>query len=529
MAFDENDKDSFWSLDKLVPKKKTPMQRFSTKPMVTDFIVESDSVDKDKGERVLNFADGAEAVDRMPDKVYTPNSGLLKKITVKHVPDKYDFHANFAKAAHLYYDFYTHECEFAKIYSYMPQYSQLNKAQKDYYFYWRYCVRHEKYIKTDYSYLYLYIYEIINLPDIIPPQTGLDLMIDVWCAYHKDLPNINANMALWVQDYCFVYGIECPMDRIKDFVFFSIGASGLKEFYLSGAETLGKDGVATLIAYLSDYDWRSAKFAIGEKSGVYATHLLGGMTAFFEKLFADGLIFSDSAENLTLVRSAFRGALTTSSSKYRIEVEYKPLLENVEVRKNVTSAVKYTENKLRALLGVKSRLSVKEFSDGYKAAIDKYFESLFEKVNQKRKIEQRPEYERLYDAESNGISNEDAKNIESTSWSVTARLVVNEEDEIEIDTVNFSNSNEIDEQNLSSDAFSGIRAEFVAAIYDGNIVKARNIADLNGGNLDSLADEVNTFFADDFGDVILEPCDGGYQIIEDYKEDVENWLREIMK
>ena len=532
MAFDENDKDSFWSLDKLVPKKNASMQRFATQPTVTDYVIESPntSYEKNNDQGRLSFTDNSGEPERFPDKIYTPEKGLLKKITVKHIPDKYDFHANFAKAAKLYYDFYTHECEFSKIYSYMPQYSQLTHSQKEYYFYWRYCVRHGRYIKTDYAYFYLYIYEIINLPDIISPKDGLSLMIDVWCAYHKELPNINANMALWVQDYCMIYGVECPMDRIKDFVFYSIGSSVLKEFYLSGAEALGDDGVSTLLAYLSDYDWRSTRILIGEKSNVYATHMVGAMTSFFKKMFSTGMLFSDSDESLTVERSAFRGALTTSVSKYRITVEYKPLLENVEIRRNVTAAVKYTENKLRALLGVKSRLSVKDFSDEYKTSIDRYFESLFALINRKRQLEQRPEYERLYDAESTGISGKDAENIENSSWNLTMRLVTEDEICEEADkNDNIPDTLNKAEQNNDLIGLSPLHGRFVKAILDEDLTLASEVAASMGGNFDSLADEINSAFADCFDDIILEPYGDVYRIIEDYKEDVEKWLKKIMK
>ena len=105
MAWDENDIDSFWSLDKLVPKKKTPLEKFTSEPSVVDYTVpteQSVEATADFGSRKLNFSD-ANISDANSEIKYSPESGLLKQITVKSISDKYDFHANFVKAAKLYF------------------------------------------------------------------------------------------------------------------------------------------------------------------------------------------------------------------------------------------------------------------------------------------------------------------------------------------------------------------------------------------------------------------------------------------
>ena len=422
------DRDDFWDIDKLVPRKTTPLTTFSTKEKVVDVEISapgqgsSDSTFSPDSRKLTTPPTASDKAAR-DELVYTPKSGLLKRVSIRHTPDKYDFHANFVKAAELYFDFKTPPCDFAAYYSYMPQYTQLNQAQKNYYFYWRSMVRRKKYIKTDYSYFYLYVYEIINLPELIPPKQGLDLLLDVWCEYRKALPNVDANMALWVQDYCLVYQLECPIDRIREFVFSVVGASGFKEFYLSDAETLGTEGAASVIAYLSDYDWRSGKFSGGENKEAYERHLIGAMSVLVSRLLLGGKILTEEWAPARMERSAFRSALTTSASKYRISVEYRPISEETELRSIVTAALKYTENKLRALMGVKSRLAVKDLPVEYRTLIDEYFTELFDKVNRERQRANRPEYEKMYELQSNELSTADADEIERASWTTTARLV----------------------------------------------------------------------------------------------------------
>jgi hypothetical protein len=47
-----------------------------------------------------------------------------------------------------------------------------------------------------------------------------------------------------------------------------------------------------------------------------------------------------------------------------------------------------------------------------------------------------------------------------------------------------------------------------------------------GKMIDAVADEINGIAADVFGDVILEEGDGGYAVIEDYKEQLQYLWRE---
>ena len=358
------------------------------------------------------------------------------------------------------------------------------------------------------------------------------MLLDVWCEYRKALPNIDANMALWVQDYCLVYQLDCPIDRIREFVFSVVGASGFKEFYLSDAETLGAEGAASVIAYLSDYDWRSGKFSGGENKEAYERHLIGAMSTLVSRLLLGGKILTEDWVPAKMERSAFRSALTTSASKYRISVEYRPISEETELRGIVTAALKYTENKLRALMGVKSRLAVKDLPAEYRTLIDEYFTELFDKVNRERQRANRPEYEKMYELQSNELSTADADEIERASWTTTARLVEDideyKEDTVEQAPVQAAPAAE-PESSVNTYGLDLTRIRFIKAALDENAAEMRSIAAELGEIEDSLADEINEAFADGFGDVILEIGDDGYTVIDDYKEETETWLLKILK
>ncbi len=528
--------DDFWDVSKLVPKKtQRSIGQFATEPKVMDVVIGGD---EDSGSSVRNISfDSYKAADEKlqtrPEVTYSPEGHtLIRSVTVKPSVDRFDFYDTFRKAALIYYDYKCARSDFVPFYSYKPQYAQMNNEQKKYYFFWRDELRQGRYLKTDYSYVYLYAYEILNLPDKIPAEEGLSRLVDVWCAYRKDLPNIDNNFAAWVQDYCLLYRLPCPFERIGGFIFDVIAASSFKEFYLSDSGNSGT-GCAAMIAYLSDYDWRRGKYAGGDNAELYRAHLEAAMQKVISRLLAER---RGSTETTVLKRSAFPGSLCTHSVKCNLEIEYAALSASPEMRSIVTSALKYTENKLRTLIGVKSRLAVKDLPDEYRLLIDSYFANEMARVRRERERANAPEYEKLYDApDTGGVSFEDAIEIERASWRTTARLVegseeyedepMEEEPRHQTDTSDAGceqSRNENDGRyDLGEGALRFLRAVCISGADAGAAV-AREL----GMPSELLAEEINEAFADNFGDVILEDDGmGNFAVIEDYTEEIIQWLK----
>lgn len=528
------DRDDFWDIEKLIPKKKSTVSPFSTKEKVVEYRIFGEE-NKDNAETTLTAVKPEQIKEEKNDDVYVFDEGFIKKVTIKRFVDKYDFYGNFRKAALVYYDFKTPKCDFVPFFSYMPQYTQFNLQQKNFYFYWRDCVRRGKYIKTDYSYFYLYVYEILNLPDKISAKDGLSMLTALWKAYRTDLPNIDSNMSLWVQDYCLVYNLPCPMDEIGEFIFDVIGAAEFKEFYLCNKNSMRLDGISALVAYLSDYDWRKGKYAGGDNREVYSKHLMGAMGLLIGNLWQSGQLFSTDCDVAKISRSAFRNSLCTHSVKCRLEIEYISLAKAESVRNYFTSALKYTENKLRALLGVKSRLAIKELPDEYKAIIDTYFKDVFAKAQREHEKASMPEYEKLYDAEAGELSFDGADEIERASWTTTARLIVEEElVKDEPDDFAFQQNlslNGVNTENADSGSYglSGEEILFVKYVKDSDIAKIKEVASKLGVVPNAIVEKINEAFCDGFGDVIIEGEDPQFNIIEDYEEDIEEWLSKQMK
>ena len=543
----KDEKDDFWDLEKLVPRKKTTLSPFATRPVVREHTVDTHTPEstgnssRTDTERKLSLDSSAHR--RTEDITYYPENSLIKSVTVKKIIDKYDFYDSFRKAALLYYACPGEKCDFAQFFSYVPQYSQLTKAQKDYYFYWRSEMRQGRFIKTDYSYLYLYVYEILNLPDVIPPEEGIRLLCRLWKEYRAALPRIDMYFSIWVSDYCLVHRLPCPTAELQDFIFDVIKVSDFKEYYFNNIGRTSREGVWTLLAYLSDYDWHRGLYSVlGADNGteeqkksreMYKTLLEGAMRVILPTVWQLCLAERSSSEPVKITRNAFPSTLLTHTVKCKLEIEYYPIADATDLRLGITAAVKYAENKLRGLFGVKSRLAVKGLPDTYRELIDCYFAELIEKSVREQRRRSRPSYESQYDAPREALSMAGADEIERLSWDTTLRLCDTVEDEPDDTVTHDPPVASVSEQapvesyepvcDDKADAYGLDRLEirYISALCTGDDVDLADVPE------ESVVERINEAFSDNFGDVVIEHNGDCFTIIEDYREEITEWLKKF--
>ncbi len=527
------EKDEFWDISKLVPKKKNTISSFVTKPISREFNVCGEK--KDSKEQRLT--ENSVSPHLLSDTVkYERFDSLLKSISVSRFAEKFDFYSGFRNAALIYFDMKADECEFEPFFSYMPQYSQLNQAQRSYYLFWREEFRQGSYLKTDASYIYLLAYEIINLPDKIPPETGIISLITLWREYRAKIPAVNSHFCVWVQDYCLLHNLPVPVKEMSDFIFEAIAVSEFKEFYLSKLEYISEEATEAMLSFLSYYDWRRGKYAGGESRDIYKKHMLGAMRLLFADFARNGNIVNPQDKPEILTRNAFRGAVCSSVAKAKLSIEYFPISRNEALRSVVTEALRYTENQLRALLGVKSRLAVKSLDKNSKTIIDFYFSEIFSKLAKKRKEELKPEYEKNYDSTDEELSSASAKEIENISWLSTEKLVSEFEDQEESlilahdETAMITEiTAETQDEQKEDYGLSKTDVAFLKAILISDEDKIHKITEVCSELPEIVSERINTAFLEEFGDLVIDVSSGVPKIIEDYREDVEEWIKRLMK
>ena len=527
----------------------------------------------------------AESKPAEPLREYRPHGVLLHSVKVYGWQAGYHYFDSFVEDA-LRYDGMKppKTAEKVSFFSYFPQYTQLNRRSEGWYLYWREFVRKGQYPDTDYAYILLYLFELINLPvgEAAEARDRRDAMAKVWMAYRKPFPQLDHYMCEWLCDYCLIHELIAPVDLLAPALDAIIQESRLKEFYLSaavrlpegdGASSMGKaDPTALrtariLMRHCCQYDYRKSKFAGGEHKELFDSTIPAAVAHVLPLLLgANGQKPAITMLDSTVTRDAFVGALCSYRNKRKIEVAYTSFSRSHELRFLMGDMVKHVENRLRGWIGVRSKLSVMSLPIPLRDALDAYLNPMEPPKSAaivKKKEEPRPAYEALYDLPRKAVSLEDAAAIEADSWETTKILVeafgvadgaANEVargandvplrgNEVAVDTANDVplRGNDVapaaQTEGNAEDAVNGEPtmtvergedrplapyAPFIKAALDGDSAAMRAAAKALGKMPDALADEINALTADgEIGDIVLEDDGmGGYTVIADYREQV---------
>ena len=524
--------DSFWDLDSLLPvRKRTAGSPFAASTST----VEVGSHEKAKSTPTENAecrfstppqknADTSEQITEHE----RPDNRFISLVRVKRRSSAYNFYGQFCRDALKYLDKEGEACPFAPFFSYIPQYAQLTPDQLAYYLYWRSGLRKGQFLETEESYFYLYVYEIINLPEFILPKDGIFFLCDVWVAYRKALPRIDKFMTEWVMDYCLVHDLPCPYVRLRPFLAEILPLASHKEFYLGAMGDYGKEGTETALAFFSAYRFRESRYAKGEQGAIFEEHILSVMSGVLSDLSRSQKDLLREAARTVRTHEAFCGSLCAQNVRCRLEITYYAIQDVSYLRGTVTAAVKYAENKLRAALSIKSRLAVPPLDPAVRERIDRYFDRVSPALHPRKSVEI-PVYERLYDAPANSTDLSRAGEIERQSWFTTRALVSEEEwEEIEKQEENDaypSADRKATEQCQADDDLSEMERRYLHLVTAGDRADVRRLLAECGMLEEEIACTVNEKSMERLGDVVLEMTEDGYGLVPDYMEEVSEWIR----
>lgn len=469
------------------------------------------------------------------------DKGLIREIEIKSWGTKFDFYGDFAEKGELYFYHFEPKAEYTPFFSFTPQYGQLNQRQLDYYSLWRYNVRKGKYIKKiDFSYVLLFIYEIINLtPKLISPKTGCRMLAEIWKNYRSMFAPIDKYLCEWMADYCMVHNIPCPHGIIDAFLNEVLKKTSFPEFYLNSSSPSSAEGI--LFINKSAYDYNSSKYVNDDNREIFDKHINTALSK---------CVGLDKAKNvISVVRDSYVGALCLYTQKRRMNVTYVCITDQLLDEHAATNAVKYAENMVRMELGIRGRHQDVSISKEIKRKMDSYFaDSLFTGERAERLKNELSDDK--YQPISTGFSTEEANQIEEESRAVLELLEVGNGEVGERDEAVSSNeksseltaeakkSEEIESENTENNEIlqdapkdantpelDEISREALLMIYEGRTEDFMQYAVQKGTLPEALADEINYFAFLNIDDIILEERDGGYIVSDEYTEVVREWLK----
>ena len=351
-------------------------------------------------------------------------------------------------------------------------------------------------------------------------------MLRLWLSYRNENPRLDALVREWLVDYSLLYRLPAPAvprTLYRDLLF----GARLKEFFVPLNEQAGaeQDSLTTaVLLFCNNYDYTKSKFFTEESAADYHRVLRGAVSVALSYLRErDGNVLTGSGGISTVTRDTFTGAICSWKLRKRIEVDYTSFSRTHELRYLMSDVLKYAENALRANRGIKSRLSIYAVDSALRERLDAYLASaLPPRVSKKeKKAPEIPAYEKRYDLPASAPSLARAAEIESESWTITKRLVEAFEGVEQEEPPRTEKQAEPAVQAASAGEQGTLKSalgELAGFLLLKGARAQREFADARGMMVDAIVDGINTVAGDMLGDILLEECDDGYTVIEDYLE-----------
>ena len=434
------------------------------------------------------------------------------------------------------------EPPYASYFSYSPSYSQLTRPQLNYYLWWRENIRRGNFIPTDSSYIILLSYELAATSESEGRQAAIDLLCKVFancCGNDNSLKMILRDI---ICDFSLLYDLNLSLDGFSsaDRRFFFGSSFNLPEAFVD----FSKDNITSICRSASIYDYKRSKVYNESNAEIFKSALGGALRAIFddEKAYEFVTSFKNGLYNsVTLEHRPLARMVNIINRNVKLEIEYYQMSSIQDI---ITNAVRYSENRLREHLGIKSRLNILSVNPLVKDAIDKFFDENYpalpvidrrRREAKKLEIQERNEYDKLYDLPRVEFSAERALQIEEESWETTRKLeaafggeetpAVKEEipapaEVVNITTEAFTEVVSIGSSSTIDEIYERVpeAKEFLALCLSPSLSAQRKFASDKGKSPDELADLINEAALEIMSDILLEEDGDGYFIIDDYKD-----------
>lgn len=264
---------------------------------------------------------------------------------------------------------------------YWPTYESMTQAQRRWYFYWRSQVRLGNYIPSDLSYLFIHIYEIIHLVGFDSAQNGYNYLVAFWENYRVLHPKLDNYLVDWIADFIVVH--KLPQEPLKWYAHATTIAGRLTneslavEAWLSTSRSFSQIP-EVLLNSICDYRYTKSKFYQQHNSQeIIETELRRGLDAI------DAFVYQQHGKSLLeyyrpteineVQRQPFAGAVYEGSRELITVANVPNWGQTDELQRNITSILKYTENRLRRQHNFKGTLRGIELPTEWVGVIDVAF------------------------------------------------------------------------------------------------------------------------------------------------------------
>jgi hypothetical protein len=264
---------------------------------------------------------------------------------------------------------------FVPFMTYWPTYDRMTPEQTEWYIFWRSEVRAKRYPETDLSYIFLYIYELLNLIGCETKRQGYDLLMSLWKAYRQRYPRLDDYLGSWMVDYVFLYEVDVSLQEIIALCGNNISGDLLDIELYRRFSSEPVDITLWLLQYASHYDIRKSRFYWSGASEIelYLPKAIALTDAYLKKKQGQRIIEMFDPGHIIRARAVFRSAIYMGKAR-EVRVRIVPLSTHAPFKDFIAQVVRCFENKLREIKGYQGRLRGSGLEPDLEKLIELYLE-----------------------------------------------------------------------------------------------------------------------------------------------------------
>jgi len=450
---------------------------------------------------------------------YTPpKCRAMRKIAMRGRACHESYEKIFYKQAKFMEDFednLNYRGEFAQ---YFPTYQSMNDRQLRGYFSWRTRVRRGVIEKTSLSFVFVYIYELINRIGARSPEEGFHTLKNFWITYREIDYRINRYVKLWLKDYVIYNNLDKSL--LEDLFDNNVNNAILT---LLNYESHDADEVFSALNSLSSHNLEKSRFfklyhddvknvtcAVFEALSKYYDKNCKDTLCekFFGKFYAGSyFMFSSAVFYDQIRRKDFVYEIndlckyTCKDGNWKCESFFRYGGKNQQIG----ALLKTIDFIMRQKYNFKSNLKTGKTAKILQGIINK----AIDKHQEKQREAARPKIE---------IDVSKLQGIRNTALETQNKLLVGEPEEA---ATEFSNEKAAPENDtgLGDAEYLFMQCLLYGRAYDG-IVRAKGLP------VSVLVDAINENLFARFGDTVIIEAEGGPELIADYVEGLKEIIRE---
>jgi len=449
----------------------------------------------------------------------------MRKIAKSRGSNEFDAKVFYEQGKFMEYfeDDYDYQGDFSR---YFPTYESMSDHQLRGYFSWRTKVRRGVIKKTPLSFVFVYIYELINQIGVRSPEEGFYTLKNFWTAYKEIDYHINRYVVLWLKDYVVYNNLDQSLleelsgvnlnnavltllahkSRGADEVFSALNSLSSynmekSRFFKLFPEDV-KNVVHSVYSALSDYYDRNCEKPLSESLfGKFydSSYFMFSSAVFYDRSCKDDFVYVYEINDLckyTCKNGAWRCEKFFNYGGKSSKIGH--LLKSIDFLMRPKYNFKFTFRKVGKATKLMQRIIDK--------AIDNYREK--QRINATPKIE---------------IDVSKLQDIRNAALETQSKLLVKELEESDVQ--DFFEDIPVDKNRSDND--TGLNnAEY---LFMKCLLYGREYYDLirsNGLPLSVLVDAINDYFFDQFGDTVIVEADGRPELIVDYIGELKEIIRE---